>query len=100
MIKWETSNQKYLNRLGIAMAYLHVFLIAMQKIGTAAEVYLELFQSYMLELFAKIVHGLRRKGSILTGIILNKSCSYRDSIWYYKRDETRALHSSEVQINH
>ena len=34
--------------IGISMAYLHVFLIAMYKIDTAAEVYLELFQTYML----------------------------------------------------
>ena len=25
---------------------------------------------------------------------------FRDSISYYKRDETRVLHSSEVQVNH
>ena len=27
------------------------------------------------------------------------TCSYSDSIYYYKKDETRALHSSEVQVN-
>ena len=41
------------------MAYLHVFLITVYEIDAAAEVYLELFQTYMLELFAKIVNGLK-----------------------------------------
>ena len=53
----------------------------------------------MLELFCEKVNGLRRKGSNLTGMVLNIPCSYRDSTWYNKRDETRALHSCEVQVN-
>ena len=32
------------------------------------------------------------------GMVLNTSCSYRDSICYYKRDEIRVLHSSEIQV--
>ena len=39
------------------MAYLHVFLITMHETNTAAEVYLEPFQRYMIEHFAKIVNG-------------------------------------------
>ena len=70
------------------------------NIDTAAEVYLELFQTYILSFLAKIINGFRRKGSILTGMVLNIPCSYRDSLYYYKRDETSALHSSEVQVNH
>ena len=35
----------------ICMAYLHVFLIAMLEIDTAADVYFELFQTCTLELF-------------------------------------------------
>ena len=42
---------KIFEQIGIGMAYLHVFLITMHEIDTAAEVYLELFQTYMLELF-------------------------------------------------
>ena len=44
---------KIFEQSGIGMAYLHVFLIIMHKIDTAAEVYLELFQIYMLELFCE-----------------------------------------------
>ena len=40
-------------QISIGMAYLHVFLITMREIDTAAEVYLELPQTYMLELFCK-----------------------------------------------
>ena len=44
---------KIFEQIGIGMAYLHVFLITMHEIDTAAEVYLELFQTYMLELFCE-----------------------------------------------
>ena len=50
---------KNIEQIGIGMAYLHVFLITMHD--KAAEVYLEPFQIYMIELFAKIVNGLRKK---------------------------------------
>ena len=40
-------------QIGIGIAYLHVFLITMHETDTAAEVYLELFQTYMLELFCE-----------------------------------------------
>ena len=33
--------------------YLHSFLITMHEIDTAAEVHLELFQTYMIELFCE-----------------------------------------------
>ena len=79
---------KIFEQTSIDMAYLHIFLIALNKEDTAAEMYLELFQTYVLE------HGLRYKGSILTGMVLNTLCSYRNIIWYYKRNETRVLHSS------
>ena len=45
---WKTFEQ-----IGIGMAYLRVFLITMHKIDTAVEVYLELFQTYKLELFCE-----------------------------------------------
>ena len=38
-------------QISLGMAYLHVFLITMHEIDTAAEVYLTPFQTYMLELF-------------------------------------------------
>ena len=53
----------YLNRLVLVWLIFTFFLITMHGIDTAAEVYLELFQRYKLELFAKIVNGLRKKGS-------------------------------------
>ena len=37
----------------IGMAYRHVFVIKMHEIDTAAEAYLELFQTYMSELFCE-----------------------------------------------
>ena len=40
-------------QIGIGMPYLHVFLITMHEIDTAAEVYLEPFQTYLIELFCK-----------------------------------------------
>ena len=46
------------------MAYLHLLLITMHEIDTVGEVYLE-----RLSFFAKIVNGLRKKGSILTGMV-------------------------------
>ena len=44
---------KIFGQIGIGMAYSHVFLITMHEIDAAAEAYLELFQTYMLELFCK-----------------------------------------------
>ena len=44
--------EKYL-QIGIGMVYLHVFLITMHETDTAAEVYLEPFQTYMLKLFCE-----------------------------------------------
>ena len=44
---------KIFGQIGIAMAYPHVSLITMHKTDTAVEVYLELFQTYMLELFCE-----------------------------------------------
>ena len=93
--------EKSFEQIGIAMAYLHVFLITMHEIDTAAEVYLEPFPTYMFELFCKNSQRLKKKGSILTGIVLNTPCRrYKYSISYYNKDETRALHSSEVQVKH
>ena len=43
---------KIFEQIGIGMAYLHIFLITMHEINTA-EVYLKLFQTYMLELFCE-----------------------------------------------
>ena len=42
---------KFFEQIGIGMAYLHDFLIAMHEIDTAAEMYLEPFPTYMFELF-------------------------------------------------
>ena len=43
-----------LNRLVlVAILYLHMFLITMHEIDTAAEVYLEPFQTYMIEIFCE-----------------------------------------------
>ena len=39
------------------MLYLHIFLITMLEIDTAAGVYLEPFQTYMIEIFSKIVNS-------------------------------------------
>ena len=47
-IRW-----KIFEQTGIGMAYLHVFLIAMHGIDTAAGVYVEPFQTNMLELFCE-----------------------------------------------
>ena len=57
--------QKIFEHIGIGLAYLHVFLITMHAIGTAAEAYLELFQTYMLALFYEnsYSNGLRKKTS-------------------------------------
>ena len=40
-----------LEHIRIGMLYLHIFLITMHEIDTAAEVYLESFLTYMFELF-------------------------------------------------
>ena len=46
--------RKIFEQIGIGMTYyLHVFLITMHEIDAAAEVYLELFQIYVLELFCE-----------------------------------------------
>ena len=42
---------KIFEQTGIGMAYLHVFLITMYEIDTAAEMYLKPFPTYMFELF-------------------------------------------------
>ena len=53
--------ERSLNRLVlVAILYLHMFLITMHEIDTAAEVYLETFQTYNK-----------------TGMILNTPLSYR-----------------------
>ena len=39
---------KIFEQISIDMAYLHIFLIALNKEDTAAEMYLELFQTYVL----------------------------------------------------
>ena len=44
---------KIFEQIGIGMAYLHVFSITMHEIDTAAEVYIELFPAYIIELFRK-----------------------------------------------
>ena len=41
--------EKSFEQIGIAMAYLHVFLITMHEIDTAAEVYLEPFLTHIFE---------------------------------------------------
>ena len=51
---------KSFEQIGIGMAYLHIFLITMHEIETAAEVYLEPF-----ELFCKNSSRLKKKGSLL-----------------------------------
>ena len=43
--------KKYLNRLVLVCFILTCFLITVHEIDTAAEVYLELFQTYMIEIF-------------------------------------------------
>ena len=70
----------------------------MHETDTAAEVHLEPFPTYMLEIFCKNNQRLKKKGSVLTGIVLYTPCRYKYSISYYNKDETRALHSSEVQV--
>ena len=53
---------KIIEQIGIGVDYLHVFLITMHEIDTAAKVYLKSFPTYMFELFfAKIVSALRKK---------------------------------------
>ena len=44
---------KIFEQIGIGMAHLHFFLIAMRGIDTAARVYVEPFQTSMLELFCE-----------------------------------------------
>ena len=41
---------KIFEQIGVGMAYHHIFLKTMYEIDTAADVYLELFQTYMFEL--------------------------------------------------
>ena len=56
-ICWEKIEQ-----IGIGLAYLCLFLSTMHGIDAAAEVYLELFQAYVTELFfMKIGNGTRKK---------------------------------------
>ena len=43
--------RKIFEQIGIGMAYLHCFLVTMHETDTAAEMYLELFPTYMFELF-------------------------------------------------
>ena len=52
-IRW-----KIFEQTGIGMTYLHVFLIAMHGIDTAAGVYVEPFQTNMLELFCENIQRL------------------------------------------
>ena len=42
---------KIFEQIGIGMTYPHDFLITMHEIGTATGVFLEPFQTYMIELF-------------------------------------------------
>ena len=52
---------KIFEQIGIGMAYLHVFLITMYEIDTAAEMYLEPFPTYMFWAFSvKIINALRK----------------------------------------
>ena len=44
---------KIFKLIGIDMLYLHIFLITMHQIDTAAEVPLEPFQTYMIEIFLR-----------------------------------------------
>ena len=53
-------NQGYVSRkwkifeqIDIGMLYLHIFLITMHEIDAGAEVYLELFQTYIIEIFCE-----------------------------------------------
>ena len=63
--------EKSLNRLVLVRLIFKFFLITMYEIDTAAEVYLEPFQTYMVEPFF----------SILTDMVLNTPCSdHRDII--------------------
>ena len=47
--------EKHLNRLVLVCWYadLHIFLITMHEIDTAAEVYLEPFQTHMIDIFCE-----------------------------------------------
>ena len=99
-VRWKISEQ-----IGISMAYLHVFLIAMHEIDTAEKLYLEHFQIYIyLSFFAKIVNDLRKKApsqlAWLENHFRNTPCSYTDKIWHYNKDETGTLQSSDVQVKH
>ena len=60
----KNQNQGYVSRkkcipwwifeqIGIDMLYLHIFLITMHEIDTAAEVPLEPFQTFMIEIFGE-----------------------------------------------
>ena len=66
------------------MLYLHVFLVIMHEIDTAAEVYLEPFQIYMIGIFCEKSFNsfwllTRIKApSQKTGMVLITSLSYSD----------------------
>ena len=49
--------EKSLNRLVLLWFIFTFFLIAMHEIDTAAEVQLELFQTYMIEIFCESSYG-------------------------------------------
>ena len=64
---------KKFGQIGIGMAYLHIFLITIHEIDTGTEVY---FEPFLIPFWFKIRLAL----------------TY--SVWYYEKDETRALHGS------
>ena len=45
---------KIFEQIRIGMLYLHILLITMYETDTAAEVYLEPFETYMIEIFCEI----------------------------------------------
>ena len=70
----------------------------MHKKHIVRETCLEFPQGYMMELFFSeelIILSLmlfsQKKNFIMFGIVLNTPLSYRESIWYYSTDDTRAF---------
>ena len=89
---------KIFEQIGIGMAYLHVFFnYNAWNRYSCRDVFRTLSNIHVWAFFTKVVTALRKKGSILNGIVLYMPCSYRDFL-YYNKNETRALHSSEVQV--
>ena len=52
-----------MEQIGIDMIYLHIFLITIHEIDTAAEVHLEPSQTYGWDFFAKIAKSFQNQSS-------------------------------------